>query len=55
MKTLVQISEARKSYRNSKDSLTARANAQLIAKQIITKSDDELREAFRIVFDMITK
>lgn len=54
MKTLIQINEARKSYRNSKDSLTARANAQLIAKQIITKTDDELREAFRTVFAMIT-
>lgn len=55
MKTLIQISEARTHYRNSKDSLTARADAQLIAKQIITETDDELREAFRIVFDIITK
>ena len=55
MKTLKQLSEARKSYHTTKDTLTARAQAQTIAKQIITKSDDELREAFRIVYDIITK
>ena len=55
MKTLVQLSEARAHYRTTKDTLSARANAQTIAKQIITKSDDELREAFRIIHEIITK
>lgn len=54
MKTLIQISEARTHFRTTKDTLSARAQAQTIAKQIITKSDDELREAFRIIHDMIT-
>lgn len=54
MKTLVRIQSARKDFRNSGDKLTARAQAQTIANQIITKSDDELREAFRIIHDMIT-
>ena len=55
MKTLVQLSEARTHFRTTKDALTARANAQTIAKQIVTNSAEELREAFRIIHDIITK
>lgn len=54
VKTLNRIQSARKDFRNTGDKLTARAQAQTIAHQIITKTDDELREAFRTVFAMIT-
>lgn len=55
MKTLICIQSARKDYRITGDKFTARAQAQTIANQIITKSDDELREAFQIIHDIITK
>lgn len=55
MKTLNLIFTARNDYRNNKDVLTARAQAQTLAQEIVTTSDDERREAFRIIHDIITK